>query len=354
MKLIVQIPCLNEAESLAATVRDLPRKIPGIDAVEVLVIDDGSHDGTSDVASAAGVEHIVRHRGTRGLAAAFQTGLTEGLRRGADIIVNTDGDNQYAGADIPALIRPILEGTADIVIGDRQCATLPQFTRGKRWLQRLGSWVVRRVSGVEVPDAVSGFRAFSRSATQQLHVVSRFSYTVETLIQAGERRLRVASVPVRTHRVTRPSRLFRSTPEFIARSVATLLRAYAVNHAWRLFGWIGLALLLIGSLPVVRFVWLYFAGNGTGHIQSLVIGGVCLVCGVVMLLMGLVCDLLAVNRRLTEMTLEQLRGLEDRLSSEPSGDSRPAHDNQSSRTSSWDGERLTRRHAPHADAAPRD
>lgn len=354
MKLIIQIPCLNEAESLAPTVRDIPRLIPGVDSVEVLVVDDGSHDRTSEVAAAAGVEHIVRHRGTRGLAAAFQTGLTECLRQGADVIVNTDGDNQYFGEDIPALIRPILQGSADVVIGDRQCVALPQFSRGKRWLQRLGSWVVRRVSGVEVPDAVSGFRAFSRSAAQQLHVVSRFSYTIETLIQAGERRLRVESVPIRTNRVDRPSRLFSSTPEFLVRSVATLARAYAVHHAWRLFGWCGLVLILIGSLPVVRFVGLYLAGHGTGHIQSLVIGGACLVCGVVMLLMGIVCDLLAVNRRLSEMTLERLRVLEDRWDAKQSTDTSPAGRNHRPPVVERDEHRLIRRHTPHSEIAPRE
>ena len=310
MKLIVQIPCYNEEATLARTVADIPRRIDGIDAVEVLVVDDGSTDRTAEVARGAGVDHIVRHPNNRGLARSFRTGLDACLKLGADIIVNTDGDNQYDGADIPRLIRPILEGRADIVIGDRQTAGLAHFSPTKKWLQAVGSRFAQALSATDVPDAVSGFRAISREAALQLNVISRFSYTIETLIQSGRRRLAIASVPVRSNRTERASRLFKSVPRFIGLSAVTMVRTYAMYQPLRVFFYIGLALSLVGLVPVLRFLYLYAIGEGAGHLQSLVLGGALLVIGFMTFLIGLVADLISFNRQLLEMVLEKVRGIE--------------------------------------------
>jgi glycosyltransferase involved in cell wall biosynthesis len=310
MRVIVQIPCLNEEQTLERTVGAVPRYISGVDAIEILVIDDGSTDATADVARELGVHHFVRHNGNRGLAAAFRTGIDAALRCGADIIVNTDGDNQYCGADIPGLVEPILRGEADVVIGDRQTHRLPHFSPGKKLLQAVGSFLVRRLSGTRVPDAVSGFRAFSREAALQLNVLSSFSYTIETLIQAGRQRLRVVSVPVRVNGKTRPSRLFKSTAHFVRRSLGTMIRAYAMYRPLRVFCVLSVLLMTAGAAPIARFLWLYFAGQGDGHVQSLVLGGALCLMGFFALLAGLVADLIAVNRQLLEMTLEKVRRLE--------------------------------------------
>lgn len=310
MKLIVQIPCLNEEATLPETVADIPRHIPGVDAVEILIVDDGSTDRTVEVAREIGVEHIVRHRNTKGLARAFRTGIDACLRRGADIVVNTDGDNQYCGADIPKLIQPILDGRADIVVGDRQTHTIPHFSAFKKFLQKYGSAVIRRVSRTDVPDAVSGFRAISREAAMQLNIVSPFSYTIEMLIQAGRKQMAVASVPIRTNGKTRDSRLFRSIPQFLERSLTTMVRMYSMFRPLKVFFLIGLILSLAGMLPIGRFVILYFMGEGQGHIQSLVIGGALLVIGFMTFLIGLVADLISFNRQLVEMTLEKVRRIE--------------------------------------------
>jgi glycosyltransferase involved in cell wall biosynthesis len=318
VKLIVQIPCYNEEATLAETVREIPRQIAGIARVEVLVIDDGSTDRTVEVARAAGVDHLVRHRRNRGLAQAFRTGLDAALARGADLIVNTDADNQYSGADIPALVAPILAGQADIVVGDRQTAGLAHFSRTKRFLQWLGSGLVRRLSQLEVPDAVSGFRAFSREAALRLNVLSSFSYTIETLIQAGRARLAVAVVPVVARPTARRSRLFRSLPQFLERSLVTMVRVYTMYHPLRVFVVVGSLLSLAGVLPIVRFLYFYFRGQGGGHLQSLVLGAALLVIGLVMLLVGLVADLIAFNRLLVEETLAKVRRLElERAAAEP-------------------------------------
>lgn len=317
MRLIVQIPCLTEEATLGATVRAVPRQIPGVESVEILVIDDGSTDGTAHLAGEL-VEHVIRHSGNRGLAAAFRTGLDACVQRGADIIVNTDADNQYAGADIPTLIQPILHGEADIVIGDRQTHRIPHFSRAKRLLQAAGSFVVRRLSGTRVPDAVSGFRAFSREAALQLNVLSSFSYTTETLIQAGRKRLRVVSVPVRVNGPTRPSRLFTSTFQFLRRSLGTMIRAYAMYRPVQVFAAPSLLLLAAGTAPIARFLWLYLTGQGEGHVQSLVLGGTLCLMGCVALIAGLVADLIAINRQLLEMTLEKVRRLEAQLASRES------------------------------------
>ena len=310
MRLIVQIPCYNEEETLAATIAEIPRDIPGIARVELLVIDDGSSDRTTEVARACGVEHLVRHRRNRGLAAAFRSGLDECLRLKADIIVNTDADNQYAGADIPQLVAPILAGRADVVIGDRGASRLAHFSRGKRLLQGLGSAVVRRLSGTQVPDAVSGFRAFSREAAMQLNLVNVFSHTIETVMQIGDRRLAVVAVPVRARRVQRNSRLFRSLPQFLRRSVTVLVRSHLMYRPLRHFALLGLAVSLVGAVPIGRFLWFAATGDSAGHVQSLVLGSALLGLGFLTLVLGLLADLIAANRRLLEQVLERLRRLE--------------------------------------------
>lgn len=310
-KLIIQIPCFNEAESLPDTLIALPRRLPGIDTIELLVIDDGSHDGTADVARRFGVHHIVRHRRNRGLAAAFQSGVDAALAAGADIIVNTDADGQYAGADIAALVAPIVAHQADLVIGDRGVGNNTHFGPFKRRLQRLGSAVVRSLSGTEVTDAVSGFRAISRAAAQRITITTEFSYTTDMLIQAGRKRFKIVSVPVRTNATERPSRLFKSIPQFIVRQLLTMTRAYATYNPLRTFAAIGGTITLIGLAPIVRFVWFWTIGDGNGHVQSLVLGGSLLVLGVLTGLMGLLAELIGANRKLLESNLSHIRRLEE-------------------------------------------
>ena len=309
-KLIVQIPCYNEASTLAATISDVPRMVPGVDLVEVLVVDDGSTDGTAEAALRAGADYVVRNKKNLGLARTFQVGVDAALARGADVIVNTDGDNQYAGADIPLLVAPIVAGAADMVVGDRQTDRIAHFSPLKKLLQRVGSAVVRRLSGLDVPDAVSGFRAFSRDAAMALTVRSNFSYTTETLIQAGKKRLTVAAVPVRTNGETRPSRLFRSIPEFLWSSTLTMLRAYAMYEPLKVFLAIGGVLMIVGAAPIVRFVLHYVSGDGEGMVQSLVIGAAFLTLGAMSAMFALLAELVADNRRLMELTLERVRRLE--------------------------------------------
>jgi len=309
-KLLIQIPCHNEAQTLPAMLADLPHRIDGVDVVEWLVVDDGSTDGTAAVAREHGVHHIVTHRCKRGLAHAFRTGLDACLRRGADIIVNTDGDNQYCGRDIAALIAPILRGEADVVIGDRHTAENAHFSGSKKLLQRLGSFTVRKLSGTSVPDAVSGFRAFTREAALNINIVSSFSYTIETIIQAGRKRMAVRSVPVRTNAPMRESRLFRTVPEFICKSLITMVRVYTMYHPLRIFFGLSLVLTVIGAIPIVRFLFFYFTGDGSGHIQSLVLGGVFVLMGFITLMIGVVADLVSFNRQLLEMMLEKVRDVE--------------------------------------------
>jgi glycosyltransferase involved in cell wall biosynthesis len=310
LKLIVQIPCHNEEATLPQTVADIPRVIDGIDQVEILIIDDGCTDRTVAVAREIGVDHIVTNKAQRGLAGTFRAGIDACLHHGADIIVNTDGDNQYAGADIPKLIRPVLDGTADIVVGDRQTSQIEEFSALKKRLQTIGSAVIRKASGLDVPDAVSGFRAISRDAALQLNIVSTFSYTIEMLIQAGRKRMAVTSVPVGTNPKTRESRLFTNIPRFIERSVTTLARMYTMYRPLRVFMLIGLTMSLIGMAPIVRFLFYYMMGDGDGHVQSLIIGGALLIMGLMTFLVGLVADLISHNRQLVEMTLEKVRRLE--------------------------------------------
>lgn len=310
MKLIVQIPCYNEELTLPQTVRDIPRSIPGIDKVEILIIDDGSTDRTIAVARELGVEHIVCNKQNKGLARTFRAGLDACLHQGADIIVNTDGDNQYAGADIAKLVAPILAGRADIVVGDRQTDTVAHFSPLKKLLQKVGSSFVRRLSETEVTDAVSGFRAFSRDAAIKMNVVSSYSYTIETLIQAGKKHLAVVSVPIGTNAKTRESRLFKSIPDFIQRQVTTIIRMYAMYQPLRAFFYIGLITSLTGLVPIVRFLYFYAIGEGDGHLQSIILGGVFLTLGFISFLAALLADLIGHNRQLLEMTLERVRRME--------------------------------------------
>jgi glycosyltransferase involved in cell wall biosynthesis len=314
MKLIVQIPCYNEEQTLPQTVADIPRNIPGIDTVEILIIDDGCSDKTVEVAKGLGVDHIISNTINQGLARSFRRGLDECLRLGADIIVNTDGDNQYAGKDIPKLIQPILDNQAEIVIGDRQTAQISHFSPTKKILQSLGSGIVRKLSGVRVPDAVSGFRAISRKAAIRLNIVSTFSYTIEMLIQAGNKQMAVAHIPVDTNPQTRESRLYTSTFKFVGFQLINMIRMYAMYRALKVFVYIGTALSIIGIIPIIRFLFFYFKGYGTGHIQSLILGGAFLSMGFIAYLVGLVADLISNNRQLVEMTLERSKRAElDRL-----------------------------------------
>jgi glycosyltransferase involved in cell wall biosynthesis len=310
MKLIVQIPCYNEELTLPQTVADIPRHIPGIDTVEVLIIDDGSTDRTVQVAQEIGVDHIVRNKRNLGLARTFRKGLDACLKNGADIIVNTDGDNQYAGKDIAKLVEPILSGDAELVIGDRQTSRIAHFSPAKKFLQWFGSFVVRRLSGINVPDAVSGFRAISREAALNLNIISTYSYTIEMVIQAGKKQMAVTHVPVGTNPKTRESRLFKSIPQFVLQQLTSMIRMYAMYKPLRVFFYIGLTLSAIGVWPIIRFIYFYFMGDGSGHIQSLVLGGVFLSMGFIAYLVGLVADLISHNRQLLELTLERVRLME--------------------------------------------
>ncbi len=307
MKLIIQIPCYNEALTLPATLRDLPRMLDGVDEIEVLVVDDGSQDDTAQVAQACGVQHVVRLNPHRGLAAGFTTGLEACLRAGADIIVNTDADNQYAAEDIQHLIDPILQGRADLVVGDRGVGTLPAFSPFKRRLQTLGSWVISRASGMSTPDATSGFRALSREAALRTMVLSEYSYTLETLIQAGNRKLAVAFVPVHTNPQTRPSRLIRSIPHYLVNSSATIVRAYSMYQPLKVFSLLGGLLIIAGLAPLLRYLWFALNGQGGGHIQSVILAAILIIVGFQILLIGLIADMISANRKMLEEILYRQR-----------------------------------------------
>ena len=309
-KLIIQIPCLNEAQTLPATLADLPRQVPGVDVVETLVIDDGSRDNTAEVARAHGVTHVVQFRRRKGLAAAFTAGIDACLKHGADLIVNTDADNQYSGRDIPRLIEPLLSGRADIVIGDRNIRDLAHMSWPKKLLQRFGSWTVRQVSNTKVPDTTSGFRAYTREAALRMTIISDFSYTLESIIQAGKKRMAVAHVEVGTNPRTRESRLFDSTLSYIKHSTATIVRIYAMYEPLKVFTYIGSAVFFVGFLVSLRFVIDYFTTGGFGHIQSLIFAAVLMIVGFQVVLIGLVADVISGTRKLLEDLLYRVRAME--------------------------------------------
>jgi glycosyltransferase involved in cell wall biosynthesis len=309
-KLIIQVPCFNEEQHLAVTLRELPRQIPGVDEVEVLVIDDGSSDRTREVARMNGADYILHFSNNRGLARAFRAGLDAALRLGADLIVNTDGDNQYCASDIERLIKPVLDGHAEMVVGDRDPRSLKHFSRHKRLLQYYGSWVVRTLSGTEIPDTTSGFRALSRDAALRLNVISDFTYTLETIIQAGKKKLPITHVPVTANPERRGSKLFQSVWEYVKRSAATMLRIYAMYEPLKVFSYLGGGMILLGSIPGVRFLYFYFTGAGSGHLQSLMLTVLLIIIGFQTVLIGLVADLIASNRSLIEDVLFRIRGLE--------------------------------------------
>jgi glycosyltransferase involved in cell wall biosynthesis len=319
MKLIIQVPCFDEEQQLPATLAALPREVPGFDTVEWLIIDDGSSDRTVEVARAAGVDHIVRLTNNKGLAAAFQAGVDACLKLGADAIVNTDADNQYDGGDIPKLVAPIAAGQADMVVGDRQVKTIEHFSPIKKLLQRLGSWVVREASGTDVPDATSGFRAYNREAALQVQAVSKFTYTLETLIQAGKLTVALDSVPVRTNPKTRESRLFPSTGSYVRRNAISIFRIYSQYEPLRVF-WGGAIVMGLAALAIfVRFL-ITFIQNPTisGHTQSLVIGGVLFNTAMLLGALGVIGDLLAAQRTISQRTFERIRRIELKLGIEPS------------------------------------
>ncbi|MBW8059595.1 MAG: glycosyltransferase family 2 protein [Solirubrobacterales bacterium] len=319
MKLIVQIPCLNEEATLPATLADLPRQIDGIDEIEFLVIDDGSTDRTAEVARRHGVEHIVRLTNNKGLAAGFQAGLDACLKLGAEIVVNTDADNQYRGADIPKLIAPILAGEADIVVGDRRVQRIAHFSGPKKALQRLGSWVVRRLSGTEVADTTSGFRAYKREAALGLLVVDNFTYTLESLIQAGKMLVAIDQVEVGTNPQTRESRLFDSTGAYVRRNALSIFRIYARYEPLRVFATAGLLVALLALAAWMPFLvdWI-FNGDSSGHIQSLILGAVLFIAAVQLLALGVIGDLLAGQRVMTQRVFERVRRAELALGVKPS------------------------------------
>ena len=321
--LVVQIPCFNEAETLPSVLAGIPRRFEGVARVEVQVIDDGSTDDTVEVARRLGVDHVIRQKGNKGLARSFQAGIDAALARGADIVVNTDGDNQYDGSSIADLIRPIVRGEADIVLGDRRPGENREFSPLKRLLQRFGSRVVRALAEIDVADAVTGFRAYSRDAALAIRVMTRFSYTIETLIHAGQRGFTVRSVPVRTNRTERPSRLFKSIPQFVSRQGVTILRSCVMYRPLGTFMSLGTVLLALGAVPVLRFLWFFAIGEGDGHVQSLVLGGVLLLAGYLTMLIALLSDTIATNRRLTEDLLVNIR---DMATAAPAGAERDANE----------------------------
>jgi glycosyltransferase involved in cell wall biosynthesis len=318
MKLIIQIPCFNEEEQLPVTLGRLPRQVPGFDDVEWLIIDDGSTDRTIEVARTHGVDHIVRLTNNKGLAAAFQAGLDAGLKLGADVIVNTDADNQYEGADIPKLVAPIVRGEADMVVGDRQVGTIAHFSAGKKLLQRLGSWVVRHASSTEIPDTTSGFRAYNREAALQMQAVSKFTYTLETIIQAGKLLVAVDHVPVRTNNKTRESRLFPSTSAYVRRNALSIFRIYSQYQPLKVF-WGGATVMGLAALAVfIRFIVYYADGKGTGHVQSLIAGAVLFIGAMLLGSLGVIGDLLDAQRTISQRTFERVRRIELELGVRPS------------------------------------
>jgi len=312
-KVVIQIPCYNEEKTLAVTLKDLPRSIDGIRKVEWLIIDDGSTDKTANVARSLGVDHIVTHYQNLGLARAFMTGLEASLERGADIIVNTDADNQYCADCIPDLVNPILKKEAEIVIGARPIQEIAHFSIIKKFLQRLGTWGVGLASGTKILDAPSGFRAFSRQAAMQINVFSNYSYTLETIIQAGQRGLTVKSVPVKTNEFLRPSRLLKSIPSYIWRQVLTIIRIFMTYRSFRFFALPGMISFCFGFLIGLRYLFYYFSGSGAGHVQSLLLSALLMGSGFFLVISGLLADLISVNRKLLEKIISQVQKIEETI-----------------------------------------
>lgn len=300
MKLIIQIPCYNEAETLEIALNDLPKHIDGIDQIEYLIINDGSQDNTVEVAKNWGVNYVVNFKKNKGLAKGFMAGLDACLRNGADIIVNTDADNQYVGEDIEKLVRPILEGKADMVIGERPIDQTEHFSPLKKKLQHFGSWVVRKASKTDIPDAPSGFRAYSREAAMRMNVVNEYTYTLETIVQAGRNKIPLMSVPIRTNGELRPSRLFSSMFGYVKKSMLTIIRAFLMYKPLMFFASLGSIMSLLGVILGVRFLFYYFAGTGAGHIQSLILASMMIILGVMTVIVGLQGDIIAANRKLLE------------------------------------------------------
>jgi glycosyltransferase involved in cell wall biosynthesis len=310
MKLIIQIPCLNEEQTLPETLADLPREVPGFDTVEWLVIDDGSTDRTVAVARECGVDHIVRLTNNKGLANGFQAGLDAALKLGADVIVNTDADNQYDASCIPALVKPIVDGDADMVVGDRQVMTIEHFSPLKKSLQRLGSWVVRQASETTVPDTTSGFRAYNREAAIQLQVVSKYTYTLETIIQAGKMTVAVTDVPIRTNAKTRESRLFKSMGQYVRRNTVSIFRIYSMYEPLKVFMTLAAIIGVVAAAVCARFLVSYIQGEGAGHVQSLILGAVLFNAAVVLAALGVIGDLLSGQRIMLQRVFERVRRLE--------------------------------------------
>ena len=311
MKLVIQIPCFNEEQTLPLTVADLPREVPGFDVVEWLVVDDGSSDRTAEVARELGVHHVVCHTRNRGLAAAFLTGLDAGLRAGADVIVNTDADNQYDASGIPALTRPVLDGRADLVVGERPIESIPEFSGMKKRLQRLGSWVVRKFSHTDIKDAASGFRAFSREAAMRMQVFGRYTYTLETIVQAGWEGLTVTSVPIGVNPQTRESRLVKSTAQYVRRSAQTIIRSFALYRPFRFFFLVGLLPFLLGAVLLGRWLVLFLVEDPyRSRIPSLVVGSMCVLVAVQIWVVAFLADLSAASRRLLSEARLRARRLE--------------------------------------------
>ncbi len=326
MKLIIQIPCLNEADTLEIALNDLPKHIDGIDEIEVLIINDGSRDNTVEVAKNWGVDYVVNFPNNKGLAKGFIAGLDACLREGADIIVNTDADNQYCGEDIEKLIRPILDGKAEIVIGERPIDDTPDFSPVKKQLQHLGSFVVRVASNTDIPDAPSGFRAFSREAALRLNVINNYTYTLETIVQAGRNRMAITSVPVRTNRELRKSRLFSSMSGYIKKSVLTIIRAYMMYRPLTFFTAIGLVPLIAGLIIMIRFLIFFMNGSGMGHIQSLILASTLIMLSFTTFMMGFQADLMAANRKIMEDVQYRLRRFEAGVEKDIKKDDREKED----------------------------
>ena len=310
MKLIIQIPCFNESETLPITLKELPREVEGCSSVEWLIIDDGSSDDTSSVAKNNGVDHVVRFSSNKGLAAAFLAGLDASIKAGADIVVNTDADNQYCAADIPKLVAPIVKQQADMVIGTRPISDTKDFSPLKKVLQKVGSKFVRIVSRTKVEDAPSGFRAFSKEAALKLNVFNGYTYTLETIVQAGSKNITIKTLPIRTNGFLRPSRLMKSIPAYIKKSVLTVLRIFVVYRPFKFFLSFGLFFFVLGLIGGLRFLHFYLIGEGDGHVQSLILTSILLGFGVQFVLIAFVADLLSVNRQLLEDVRYRIRNLE--------------------------------------------